>query len=444
MNKGLYALHHNAYSQKIAILQFLPLIFLWGAFMSVSPFVIDHAIFGGMFKPAFALFFLASAMFLLLKKMITLPFLLWLPFSQIVVFTIYYLFKFDIYYLAFVVRLLTFCFTITLIHNLFGWEMFIKSFVNIMVWLAFLGTIGFFLGLSGFQPVSIFQNPDTRTAYNFILTFSNSILGIGPVIIMRLASFFDEPGTFGFFLTFAILLNRLTLFSLKKEIALILGGLLTFSLAFYLNMFFYMLFFYAGPKQIKGMLLLAVIFASFFASIHYKQDESPTWQMLHRITLGRLERTDNAVIAGDNRSVLFARAYTIWQEHFFWGGMPSLLSEEHGFYGANMISPFADHGLWGAIVYYLPILYATFLSVFKKNSKHFFVISILWVQYLQRPNLGALFEYICMISIICAFSFKYSELKSYPGNFLAFCRNNSFRADSSRSKTNLSLQERTT
>lgn len=388
-------------------LHFVSLFFLWCALMSVSPFVFDHAIFGNMIKPLFAIFFFLSAFFLLLKKNIYLPFQLYIPFCQILFFFAYFVVKVDGFYSALLLRLFFVCGSMIIIHNIFGWKMFIKSFINIMIVFAVLGVIGFFLGLAGFKPLSTFQNPDTRTAFNYFFTFSNAVLNVGGIDILRVASYFDEPGTFGFFLVFAILCNRLLDFSVKKEFVFIVGGLFTFSLAFYVLIFLYLLLFYFSYKNIGRLFLFSIILMLFFSIIHYKQDDSPTWKTLHRITLGRLERIEgDTSFVGDNRSELLKKAYDLWQKEFFWGGSPSVIFEKHGFYGANILAPLADHGFIGGIVYFLPIIYATLVSIMKRNRKYVFIVVILWLQYFQRPNLSALFEYLCILFIINLFNDK--------------------------------------
>ena len=68
--------------------------------------------------------------------------------------------------------------------------------------------------------------------------------------ILRIAGFFDEPGTMAFFLVFALLINKVVFNSKKNEILILISGFFTFSLAFYIIGFFYLLFFYFNFKSI--------------------------------------------------------------------------------------------------------------------------------------------------------------------------------------------------
>lgn len=172
----------------------------------------------------------------------------------------------------------------------------------------------------------------------------------------------------------------------------------------------YIVLFGITGKNYKISLSVLFILTLFFTLIYCKQDDSPGWQTAHRLTLGRLNTVgDERIVAGDNRSQLFKKAYGLWQKNFFWGGSPSELYENHGFYGANIISTFANHGIFGGILYLLPIIYASFLALLNKNISHFFVVVILWTQYLQRPNISGLFEYLCILFIICLFHTQHSQ-----------------------------------
>ena len=70
------------------------------------------------------------------------------------------------------------------------------------------------------QPIARFVNPDGRTAYNFIFTFTNSVYFLGGKYLIRYSSYFDEPGALAFYLTLALILNKSLMDNKKVEIVL--------------------------------------------------------------------------------------------------------------------------------------------------------------------------------------------------------------------------------
>jgi len=83
--------------------------------------------------------------------------------------------------------------------------------------LVFIGGIVFNL-----QPLGTFLD---RPYYDFGLAYTNVFYQIGNVKLIRVAGFYNEPGTFAFYTTFALLIARIFGMAKWKEILLIIFGL---------------------------------------------------------------------------------------------------------------------------------------------------------------------------------------------------------------------------
>ncbi len=204
------------------------------------------------------------------------------------------------------------------VYNYYSIHKMAKSFLYVMVIMAIMGGIAFFLGLIGRAEIySIHQNTDGRTAYNFFWTYSNAIFPVGQGIVIRVAGFFDEPGTFAYFLTFALLLNKIYDFSKKIEYILIIGGLFTLSLAFYITIIVYFILFYGNFKQLKYLILGAILIISLGFYINTSRYDSPLNSQLYDLTLRRFEidtTSSEKMVEGDNRSELYVLAWEAFQD----------------------------------------------------------------------------------------------------------------------------------
>ena len=80
-------------------------------------------------------------------------------------------------------------------------SMFAKFWVNLHLVIGLLGLAAFIAGiLFNLQPLDTFLK---RPYYDFGLTYTNIYYQIGSVKLIRVAGFYDEPGTFAFYMTFA-------------------------------------------------------------------------------------------------------------------------------------------------------------------------------------------------------------------------------------------------
>lgn len=288
-----------------------------------------------------------------------------------------------------------------------------KSTVYIMVIMGVMGSLAFFLGAAGLLRVtSDWDTFDGSTGMNWILTFSKNAYFSSNAVIIRIAGFFDEPGTFAFYLTFALLTNKLYHYSKKMEILLIISGLFTLSLAFYITLVFYFLLFYGNIRYFKEMILSATVILTVVLYINSAQDKSAINYFIYRETIGRLQPASEGsdkIMIGDNRSDLFRDSWSAFKRSPIIGhGMLSQSNPQSEFYnrflGANLFSPLAQHGLLGTMFFFMHYFYFSFIVLIRQKRlerNSFAAWVIVTVNLFQRPIVfGGIYAYFVIIILI--------------------------------------------
>lgn len=256
----------------------------------------------------------------------------------------------------------------------------------------FLGTIGVLLVLNGFlEPIFEFKEFDGRPGYSFGLFTTNAYNPYFPGIV-RNAGYFDEPGALAFWGIYALLLNKLFLQNKYIEYSLIIGLLSTLSLAYYIQLFIYLAFFYR-KLGFKSLISIAIILSAFSILASYNNE-------MYDNTVGRMEyNSETGTINGDNRTELIINCLDIYLDHPVWGvGATELASPEYkeiyGFLGANFFTTWASDGTIGGLITYLPLIYIFILG--RRNKKMYITGLILLIGYLQRPYDGTQLLYPLM------------------------------------------------
>lgn len=237
------------------------------------------------------------------------------------------------------------------------------SMIRIMVIMSILGMFSLFLiYFFNFQPVSYTIRPGVRDISNFIITFATGIQDNNFASIVRSSGYFDEPGTFAYFLTVALLLNKLYGYSSKVEKYLILFGFCTLSLAFIVTIFLYLVIFGIIDKRYKFIVIFFCIISLIFILINIYKEENEFGKQIYELTVYRLQsdNTDDKFINGDNRSENLSYAYQAFLKAPLFGhGMNAHVNPKSEFYGklcCNPLHPIATDGIVGTLIYFLLFL----------------------------------------------------------------------------------------
>jgi len=199
-----------------------------------------------------------------------------------------------------------------LIKNIIGFEKFVKSYLFLMIAMGFMGFFAFLLGLVDKLPNLGYVGDPVKESMNYLFTFSNSVFNRdGDFKLIRVAGYFDEPGTMAFYLTFALLLNQMTFKNRFYDKLIIFSGVFTFSLAFFFTLIVYFSFY---PNWKKTYLRLCIILCTLFFTISLTKDTNSISGMINLMTLSRLQNSDDGMIQGDNRTVYFEQGIEFFKE----------------------------------------------------------------------------------------------------------------------------------
>lgn len=279
----------------------------------------------------------------------------------------------DILYIERIVYLLLANFMLLCLYNCRGGiYRFIEKYNTFILLMALGGVFCFLLVfLVGFQPILNFVNKDGRTAYFYILTSTNVLIGN----IIRYAGYFDEPGAMAYWGIWALIINNLYINNKKLGKWLMISLSFTFSLAYYIQIFLYLIFF--KLRTFKHLLISIFVIVFITCSLYYTSLQYP---VLYNFTFGRIEMNDAGELKGDNRTELAEKA-KIEFEHapVFGNGITKMSKLEY--MSENPYETLAYDGIVGTIITYLPLLYLWYIG--GRNVR--LSIIILLVGFLQRP-----------------------------------------------------------
>lgn len=295
--------------------------------------------------------------------------------------------------------LLTITFSLLCLQGRDKGPVFLKLYNGWISLQVVLGCIGFVLFLAGLlEPISIFKEMDGRPGYFFGFFTTNTY--IAPFI--RVAGFFDEPGALAFWGVFALLLNRLFVFNKKVEYILLIGLIVTFSLAYFIQVAIYILCF---MKKQRAKLL--IVLALMFGLLKLLAAQSPEF---NDAIFGRMQYDEQTgTLSGDNRSDLAENTSKIFYSSPVFGvGASNLADPKYGFVGANFFTTLAADGIVGFIIIWMPIFYL--LSLSRKRRDYAYAAIILIVGLLQRPFDCAQLLYPMLTFATCYYAFRYNRV----------------------------------
>ncbi len=285
-----------------------------------------------------------------------------------------------------------------------------QSIILVMVAMAALGAIAFFLSIWGLiQPLSEISYTESagleRNFNNYLITFTNVSVNIRDINFIRVAGYFNEPGAMAFYITQALLMNKLALNNLKIEISLIILGIFTFSLAFFISIFLYVILFYFNIHNMKKFVITTFIIILFFGALYAMRERNETLNVVAIYSLGRLLAADDErIIAGDNRSDIVKMSIPYFLNHPFLGYGRAKYKEMQ-LTGGSLFDSLVMDGLIGTFIFMLLALYfacRSFLKNYIKLSDPLPIkaVFVIFVNYFQRPEFKGVFSSIILIILI--------------------------------------------
>lgn len=316
------------------------------------------------------------------------------------------------------IQLISFFIIITYINAFIGFKSFVRSYIDVTLAMAIGGTLIFFLhAFIGVKPLFLVDYSASGTSYFLWLTTTNVYYDVSGIRFIRYSGFFDEPGAFGLYSIFAIVLNKIYFQNAKKELWLILLTMFTFSLAFYFSMVLYFLFFYVNKSNLKYILFLFMgILTMYFYLSSNVEDE--TTGMIYDATFKRFEMDDSG-LAENNRSALSDNDKKIFLEYPLLGSGTT----KEKISGSNLFSILASYGIFGTLFYYAFLLYFI-LQITLMSYKYFLfylkILLLLLLNFYSRPEISSVFTLLVFVSIIYYNRNNFEIQKRETGNIFTY------------------------
>jgi hypothetical protein len=275
--------------------------------------------------------------------------------------------------------------------------------------MAVLGGAVFLLAASGMlDHVWEFPRPGSdQTMYSYVITFTNVKIDVGRSEIIRYSGYFDEPGRMGFYLTYALILNKLYFDDSKYENIIIFFGFLTLSLAFAVSVFVYLLWFYGNRDNAVYFLGLVFLVALLGWYIYENRNTSPKMDLLSQETVERVlpAREGDRIIRGDNRSEGFMSNMKYLSERPTLGYGPSFFQRKNLQLPSSLIIILVRYGLLGGIVFFMHVLYIFVKGIASARRKKAVIgaIILLSLNYLQRPQITGLLNFFVLSLVLNGF-----------------------------------------
>ena len=288
-------------------------------------------------------------------------------------------------------------------------EKFLKYNAVIVVASIILFFLLLFIG-NLWEPISFIKN-DGRTHYlYFPLGATNMRLFIGNMTFIRIAGFADEPGALALILTYLIVLNELTVKSVKYRFIFFLGAVLTFSMAFYITVLPIIIYYYTkrtiSVNPFKTCLTIFCVIISFNLLV---PRNSMVYEGFDKFVFNRFEMNDDGKFNGDNRSEAAPNQISAFKKAPILGvGCSEMNILKYSLGIPSFFSYLGMHGIWGYVFFYIPFLYLCIR--FWGRAELLLLISI-GLNYLQRPSIEEMFPIICFSVIY--YSHFYKAIKIY-------------------------------
>lgn len=289
-------------------------------------------------------------------------------------------------------------------------RIFTKVATRILIIFIIGAWIGFIFKLVGGQ--SLLSLPLKGGEYNldlFLTTFSK-VGGISEIAgVIRPTGIYDEPGTFAFIICCVALLRHKLKLKKRDTWILLLGGLVTFSLALFIYLLFHGGSYIKWNRKIIRNFLLTIILTLVSVSI------LPNLGYFDTLILSRLEINESTgQFVGDNRSEAFELAASYIKPEMLLWGIDELCmidviaaTTKYGRFGDNPLYPLVSFGLLISWVYYLTIILLIIIGI---RSKSNFVYLGLALLFFQRPYFtNFIYSFFIFYSIKANFILNYSS-----------------------------------
>lgn len=232
------------------------------------------------------------------------------------------------------------------------------------------------------------------------MVFWNYIFFIQPELdYFRFYSVFDEPGVLGLLCTVVLFANKYN-FRAKKNIVILMGGIFTFSLAFYILTFFGYIFQVLIQRKFKSLLSVLILSIGL----------TPFLFSIDAFKLSIIDRGGNfSQSLFERNGILLDQFYEnfIHTSKIYYGESLDFLSKNPQLKeGQSYKFFFLEYGIIGFV--FLILLYLLLIDTKRLNLYVIFLLIIFIVSFIQRPFMFTPWQ-IALFSMVLPFMYKQGE-----------------------------------
>lgn len=225
--------------------------------------------------------------------------------------------------------------------------------------------------------------------YCYLFYVKPNIFSIFP----RFCSFYDEPGVVGTISAFVLILREFNLKD-KVNIPVLIAGILSFSLYFYLLSFVYIIFLVKEKRHRIYILIASCIIV--IVSYSFAMDN----ELLKNYVFGRLEYDQDKGFVGNNRNLAkFDDWYSDFRnspDYLFGLGRNAKGKLDLNEGGASYKDRIVEYGIIGFGLYVILMLLWAYRR-FKKHKEFFIFLILFFSLIFQRPFILAPFYFMLML-----------------------------------------------
>lgn len=276
----------------------------------------------------------------------------------------------------------------------------------------------FFLLLVGINlPYIMFSQGDTGmlvdTNWLYPLGIIMDKYEIGSFIFSRANGMTDEPGQLALLITWLLILNELTIKSKVYRKYLIIGGLFTFSLAYFFSLILFSIYFIFKIEYVPKVITYSATSITIIL-ISFSLVPENIQSIVKATTVERLQASETSSgkrFKGDNRSEALVTYFEMLKDDdslLFGYGFSE--SEKKG---ASRL--FAQFGFVGLMLIYLPVFVLLFSKELQLKDKYLILIII--INFIQRPGIHFIFQMMVLTLIFYWFIIKRHGFNGKIGRF---------------------------
>ncbi len=271
---------------------------------------------------------------------------------------------------------------------------YISGILTIYIIIAIiLSIISFFYAYLGHPPIFEITNPDGRPNKLYLLSFTNAVAGN----VIRPSFIYDEPGAFSFIICYVAILRSMLKQNKLITLLIMIGGLITLSLAHVLIFCVYLAF--EVKKKYALLFIPIIVIACIWL---YNQEEL-------KFFFNRFKITESGTIQGDNRLRQVENFFRIANEDIVLFGnykcakRPDQKCYEHGDISSSVVTPTYEGGILLLFVQLTTSI--LLLWVAYKNKIFRFAGIAMFLLLLQRPYFSSI-GYQVMVYTTLFFAMK--------------------------------------